>query len=64
VVETFPGEIPGNGVDDNGNGMVDESGLWFDVQVGRITVYLGISRPGPGGSIVTRQLRRVIAFRN
>lgn len=64
VVETFPGEIPGNGVDDNANGMVDESGLWFEVQPGRITVFLAISRPGPGGSIVTRQLQRDIAFRN
>ena len=64
VPENGLGEIPGNGADDNGNGLVDEGGLAFELDPQRVRVYLTIVRPGPGGTVIGREVERWVSFRN
>ena len=64
VAEWGAGEIPGNGVDDNGNGWVDERGLAFGFSGERVTVLLTLERVDPKEGLILHSVERVIAFRN
>jgi prepilin-type N-terminal cleavage/methylation domain-containing protein len=57
------GEIP-NGVDDNGNGLVDEKGLAFEVDGPMVRVVLTIERIGPDGKPVTKHIETRVTCRN
>jgi prepilin-type N-terminal cleavage/methylation domain-containing protein len=53
-----------NGIDDNANGVIDETGLSF-VKNGRsITVYLTLRRTMPDGEVVTKELHETVTCRN
>jgi len=64
VAEDLAGEIPGNLLDDNGNGVADEKGLCFEFQEGRIVVHLTIEKVDAFGSLVRRTIERTVALRN
>jgi prepilin-type N-terminal cleavage/methylation domain-containing protein len=57
------GELP-NGTDDNGNGLVDEKGLSFEVDGPMVRIALTIERPGPDGKPVVKALETRITCRN
>jgi prepilin-type N-terminal cleavage/methylation domain-containing protein len=57
------GELP-NGIDDNGNGLIDEKGLSFEVEGPMVRVTLTIERPGPDGRPVTKTLETRVTCRN
>jgi prepilin-type N-terminal cleavage/methylation domain-containing protein len=63
VAEFAAGETP-NGLDDNGNGLIDELGLSFDKQGNSVIIRLTIQRQGPGGKWVTRELFTTVTCRN
>ncbi|MFT5049682.1 MAG: hypothetical protein ACI8QZ_001075 [Chlamydiales bacterium] len=56
VPDNFGDELP-NGIDDNGNGLIDERGLSFDMIGSKIIVRLQLMRADPDG--VTRQTAKV-----
>lgn len=47
----FDGELP-NAVDDNGNGLIDEHGLSFEIQGRKVTIRLTLEREGPAGELI------------
>ena len=51
-------------MDDNGNGLVDESGLSFDIDKERMNIWLTLERQAADGAMLTRTIGRTIAFRN
>lgn len=53
-----------NGVDDNGNGLVDEKGLAFEVEGPMVRITLTIERLGPDGQAVTKTLETRVTCRN
>ena len=53
-----------NGVDDNGNGLIDERGLSFVLEGDTVTIRLTLERQGPEGAPVTRTLASVVTCRN
>ncbi len=53
-----------NGVDDNGNGLVDEKGLSFSIDRKAVTVRLTLEERTREGEIVTRTLERTVTCRN
>ena len=57
------GEIS-NGVDDNGNGLVDEKGLSFEIEGDMVVIRLTIEKVAPDGTVVTRQLESRVTCRN
>jgi len=57
------GEEP-NGVDDNGNGIVDEKGLSFVVKDGAVTIRLTIGREGAGDAVIEETLESTVMCRN
>jgi prepilin-type N-terminal cleavage/methylation domain-containing protein len=63
VRDFLEGELP-NGVDDNGNGLIDETGLSFDVDGERVNIRLTLERPGPDGKNITRTRETVVVCRN
>ena len=63
VRELLQGE-EANGIDDNGNGLIDEPGLSFDVEGGSLNVRLSLERPDPDGRLITRTLATSVLFRN
>jgi len=64
VPQVAHGEIPGNGADDNGNGLVDETGLAF-VKDGRsVRILLSMRRPDGKGGFLDRQLQTTVTCRN
>ena len=56
------GEIP-NGMDDNGNGLIDERGLSFDVDRNAITIRLTLDRTVDGRAI-TKTVETTVTCRN
>jgi hypothetical protein len=48
VRQLLEGELQ-NGKDDNGNGLIDESGLVFEIEGNAITITLTLERAGKGG---------------
>jgi hypothetical protein len=63
VSPLLEGEVA-NGVDDNGNGLVDEDGLSFVIEGQRVTIRLTIQRPELDGRTVQETVERVVACRN
>jgi len=52
-----------NGVDDNGNGLIDESGLTFEIDGNTVTVTLTLERPTRGGRTVVRTVSTTVTCR-
>lgn len=64
VVRPFlEGELM-NGLDDNGNGLIDEKGLVFTLNGNRVTVRLTLERKSDTGEIVTRTVETMVTCRN
>ena len=57
------GEID-NGVDDNGNGLVDEQGLSFELDGNSVVIRLSLQRQVPGGPPVTETIESIVTCRN
>ena len=53
-----------NGVDDNGNGLIDEKGLVFTLDGSRVTVRLTLERKSETGELITRTVETMITCRN
>jgi len=53
-----------NGVDDNANGIIDETGLSFTKNGKSITVWLTLRHANPDGSVVSRELHETVTCRN
>lgn len=53
-----------NGVDDNGNGLVDEDGLSFVLEGNRVVIRLTLSRPEVDGRRVEETIESVVSCRN
>lgn len=64
VADFAKGEVPNNGLDDNGNGLIDEKGLSFDVDGNSVTIRVTLQRPGPGGTWITKDLETTVTCRN
>lgn len=63
VREYMDGEVF-NGVDDNGNGLVDESGLSFTLEGDLVTIRLTLEKVGADGQPVTVPLETQVNVRN
>lgn len=57
------GEFP-NGIDDNGNGLVDEKGLVFALQGDMVTIELTLERPLSNGETVVQHGMTRVTIRN
>jgi prepilin-type N-terminal cleavage/methylation domain-containing protein len=53
-----------NGVDDNDNGIIDETGLAFEKNGKSITVYLTLRRTMPDGEVAIKTLQETVTCRN
>jgi len=53
-----------NGVDDNGNGLIDEDGLSFVLEGQRIVIRLTLRRPEVGGRTVQQSVESIVFCRN
>jgi prepilin-type N-terminal cleavage/methylation domain-containing protein len=64
VVRPFlEGELM-NGIDDNGNGLIDEKGLVFTLDGSRVTVRLTLERKSDSGEIITKNVETMVTCRN
>ena len=63
VAPFLEGELP-NGMDDNGNGLIDESGLCFDVVGDSVTIHLTLQRVGDDGQVTTKTVETTVTCRN
>ena len=57
------GEIP-NGMDDNGNGLIDEQGLSFTIDRNSVTIRLTLERRTPDGEMTTKTVQTTVTCRN
>lgn len=57
------GEID-NELDDNGNGLIDESALAFEVSGSMVTIRITIKKPRAGGGFTTKTLSTRVSCRN
>lgn len=64
VSENLEGEVPGNLLDDNGNGLVDETGFCVSFDGSRATVRLTLERLDKYGNRIDQTFERSIAMRN
>lgn len=62
VLPLLEGELQ-NGVDDNGNGLIDEQGLTFFVEGNQVTIRLCLGLDLEGGTI-TRSVETTVTIRN
>lgn len=53
-----------NGVDDNGNGLIDERGLNFTLQGNRVTIRMTLERTSPDGVVFTQSVSTGVTLRN
>jgi len=63
VSPLLEGEIV-NGIDDNGNGLIDEDGLSFVLDGDRIVIRLTLRRPEVDGRTVQQTVEEVVCCRN
>lgn len=64
IVRPFlEGELQ-NGIDDNGNGLIDEKGLSFSLEGERVTIRLTLERIDEQGEPVTRTVESIVTCRN
>lgn len=64
VRDHMAGEIGGNFIDDNGNGLIDERGLSFTIEEDLVTIRLTLERTGVDGNPVTVALETQVNVRN
>jgi len=64
VADSLEGEIAGNGIDDNGNGLVDEAGFCISYEGSVMVVRLTVERLSEDGRLVTRTVERRVRLRN
>jgi prepilin-type N-terminal cleavage/methylation domain-containing protein len=53
-----------NGVDDNGNGLIDEEGLCFAVRGNRVTIRISLGRTSADGANTTKTVETTVTVRN
>ena len=63
VREWLEGEIPGNGLDDNGNGLRDEPGFCINYDGNSVTVHISLEK-WARGFVITRTVERTTRIRN
>lgn len=63
VAETLEGEVPGNFVDENGNGIADEAGFCVQLEDNVLVVRLSLQDWGEDG-VITRTLETGVGLRN
>lgn len=63
VTPFLEGELP-NGIDDNGNGLIDERGLSFVVDRNAVTIRLTLERSGEGDDIIAETVETTVTCRN
>jgi len=63
VSPLLEGEVV-NGVDDNGNGLIDEDGLSFVLEGNRVLIRLTLRRPELDGRLVEETVESVVTCRN
>ncbi|MCP3919999.1 MAG: hypothetical protein GY711_31100 [bacterium] len=63
VAPFLEGEIP-NGMDDNGNGVIDEKGLSFVIDRRAVTIRLTLERRGDGDEVSTKTVETTVTCRN
>jgi hypothetical protein len=64
VARSLEGELPGNGLDDNGNGFVDEGGLLIAFDGERVLLALTLERRDAFRAPIVSTAQRTIALRN
>ncbi|MCY3004182.1 MAG: hypothetical protein NTV21_20495 [Planctomycetota bacterium] len=66
VAEMTAGEIAGNSVDDNGNGLIDEPGVSFvwDANGLVVRILVTLQRVGAQGQVYTRTSETTVGIRN
>ena len=57
------GEVP-NGIDDNGNGLIDEKGLSFVSSECRVTIRITLGRETKGDRVIEETLESTVTCRN
>ena len=63
VSPLLEGELP-NGIDDNGNGLIDEDGLSFVIEGDSVRIRLTLRRPEVGGRTVQQTVESIVTCRN
>jgi len=63
VAPFLEGEIP-NGMDDNGNGLIDETGLSFVIDGNSVTIRMTLQRILDDGTTLTETVSTVVTCRN
>lgn len=64
VPHVFKGEVDGNGLDDNNNGVRDEKGLGFTKFSNRVDIYVTVERLNNEGKRVSNQKVNSVTCRN
>jgi hypothetical protein len=64
VSAAIEGETLGNGLDDNGNGLVDERGLAITYAGNRLEVQITVARETAPGVVLERTVRRTVVLSN
>jgi hypothetical protein len=64
VAAVFEGEVPGNGLDDNDNGLVDECGFHLEFTGDRVIVRVTLEDVDRDGHPITRSAWRTLTPRN
>jgi hypothetical protein len=63
IPELLAGEVA-NGLDDNGNGVVDESGFNVQRQGSLLAIRVGVVQPGAGSTSANSSVTTSITLRN
>lgn len=63
VAPFLDGEVP-NGIDDNGNGLIDEKGLAFAIDGNTIQMHLTLERAQSDGTVLSQTVSKTVACRN
>lgn len=63
VAPYLEGEVP-NGIDDNGNGLIDEKGLAFAIDGNTIHMHLTLERLLGDGTVLRQTVSKTVACRN
>ena len=63
VAPYLEGELP-NGMDDNGNGLIDEKGLAFSIEGMNVTMHLTLERVLDDGTLLRDSISTTVACRN
>jgi len=64
VVRPFLEGEEQNGIDDNGNGLIDEKGLSFTLQGNMVTIRLTLERARSNGETITNTVETSVTLRN